>query len=48
MLGEKDISIYFFPKHFDIDFIKNQVEIIENNKENIQNQAKTENNKNED
>jgi spore germination protein GerM len=43
MIGEKNISIYFFPKHFDIDFIKNQVEIIEENKENIQTQAKEKN-----
>jgi hypothetical protein len=43
MLGDKNISIYFFPKNFDMDFIKNQIEIIESNKENIQNQAKNEN-----
>ena len=36
MIGNKDISIYFFPKSFDIDFIKTQISNVENNKEKIQ------------
>jgi hypothetical protein len=43
MLGDKNISIYFFPKHFDIAFMKNQVEIIENNKNNIEKEIKEKN-----
>lgn len=48
MLGDKNISIYFFPKHFDISFMKNQIETIENNKNNIEKEIKEKNeNKNE-
>ncbi|MEY4370915.1 MAG: hypothetical protein RIQ48_631 [Pseudomonadota bacterium] len=44
MLGDKNLSIYFFPKNLDIDFIKTQVENIESNKDKINNEIETPNN----
>ena len=38
MLNNKDISIYFFPKNLDIDFIKANILNIEKNKEEMNEQ----------
>ena len=39
MIGNKNISIYFFPKNLDIEFVKENIKNIESKKDEIANET---------